>query len=83
VRADFEGFGIFGPGLADRLEGGSPLQRLEVLGEVVGGHEGKHVRGEAREGLVMKDLHGGLFDRAGCNASLFCSSMDHEPIEPR
>ncbi len=64
MRVDFEGLWVFGPGLADRLKGCSPLQRLEVLGEIVGRDEGEHVCREALEGLVMEDLHGGLFDRA-------------------
>ena len=46
------------------MEGSSPLQNLEVLGEVGDRHEGVHMRGEAREGLVVEDLDGGLFDHA-------------------
>src|SRR4051812_15632965 len=41
VRVDFEGCWVLCPGLADRLEGGSPSQPLEVLGEVVGRDEGQ------------------------------------------
>ena len=44
VRVDLERTWVFGPSLADGLEGRWPAQGLEVLGEVVGGHEGKDVR---------------------------------------
>ena len=43
VRVDFEGGGILGPGVADGLEGCSPSESLEVLGEVIGGDEGQEV----------------------------------------
>src|SRR3954462_3781983 len=43
VRVDLEGCWVLCPGLADGLEGGSPLQPLEVLAEVVGHDEGQDV----------------------------------------
>ena len=47
VRVDFERGWVSGPGVTNRLEGGSPPQRLEVLGEVVGRDEGQDVGCEA------------------------------------
>src|SRR5918997_6683898 len=64
VRVDLEDGGVLGPGVADRREGGPPLQRLEVLGEVVGPHEGEDVRGEGVRGLVVEGLHRGLLEGA-------------------
>src|SRR5215213_7242791 len=43
VGVDPEWGGVFGPGVADRLEGCSPSQRFEVLGEVVGCDKGLKV----------------------------------------
>ena len=43
VRVDFERSRVRCPGLADRLEGGSPSQPLQVLSEVVGHDEGEDV----------------------------------------
>src|SRR5215204_767551 len=62
VRVDFEWCRVLGPGLLDGLEGCSPSQRLEVLGEVVGGHEGEDVGLEAFQLLVVEGLHGGVLD---------------------
>src|SRR4051812_45784407 len=41
VRVDFERSRVLCPGLADRLEGGSPSEPLEVLGKVVGRNKGQ------------------------------------------
>ena len=43
VRVDFERGWVLGPGVADRLEGSSPPERFEVLGEAVGGDEREDV----------------------------------------
>ena len=64
VRVDFEPCWLFGPGVADGLEGGSPSQRLEVLGEVVGGDEGQHMGLEGLEVRIVEGFDGGFLDRA-------------------
>ena len=43
ARVDLERRRIDLPGVADGLEGCPPSQRLEVLGEVIGGDEGQDV----------------------------------------
>lgn len=62
VRVDLEACRVLGPGLADGLEGCSPSQRLEVLGEVVGLDESQDVGPESVEVGVVEGLDGGLFD---------------------
>src|SRR3954447_22581704 len=57
-----KGDGSLCPGVLDGFEGCSPLQRLEVLGEVVGGNEGEDVGLEALQVLVVERLHGGVLD---------------------
>src|SRR5215217_7180729 len=64
VRVDLEGRSVPGPGVADRLERGPPAQRLEVLGEVVGPHEGEDMRLQRLEAGVVEGLDGGLLDGA-------------------
>src|SRR3954452_16107205 len=63
------------PGIADGLERGSPSQRLEVLGEVVGGNEGQDVGAERFQVGVVEDLDGGVLHR-GSSARLGRSSRD-------
>src|SRR5215218_7449553 len=43
VRVDLERGRVSGPSVTDGLERGSPSQRFQVLGEVVGGDEGQDV----------------------------------------
>ena len=43
VRVDLERGWVSGPGVTDGLERGSPSQRFQVLGEVVGRHERENV----------------------------------------
>src|SRR5829696_2216538 len=50
-RVGLEDGRVLGPGLADGLEGRSPPQRLEVLGEVGGSDEGQDV---GLEGLEVR-----------------------------
>src|SRR4051794_3089590 len=47
VRVDLEGCRVLCTGLADGLEGGSPSEPLEVLGEVVGRDKGQDVSFQA------------------------------------
>src|SRR5215204_5172490 len=54
VRVDLEGRWVLCPGLADRLEGGSPVQPLEVLGEGVGCDKGQDVRLQALQVGVVE-----------------------------
>jgi hypothetical protein len=44
VRVDREWGGVSGPDITDRLEGCSPSQGLQMLGEVVGRDKGLEVR---------------------------------------
>src|SRR3954466_1789347 len=62
VRVDLEGCRVLCPGLADGLEGGSPSQPLEVLGEVVGHDEGQDVGLQALQVGVVEDLDGPVLD---------------------
>src|SRR3954452_17049681 len=64
VRVDLERSRVLGPGLADGLEGGSPLQPLEVLGEGVGRDKGQDVGLQALQVGVVEHLDGGIFDSA-------------------
>src|SRR5215212_4229689 len=60
VRIDLEGRWVLCPGLADGLEGGSPLQPLQVLGEVVGRDKGQDVGLQALQVGVVEHLDGGI-----------------------
>src|SRR3954447_14800933 len=62
VRVDPEGCRVIGPGVLDGLEGCSPSERLEVLGEVVGGDEGEDMGLEAFQVFVVERLYGRVVD---------------------
>src|SRR4028118_2031249 len=64
VRVNLEDRRVLGPGVADRLERGSPPWRLEVLGEVVGPDEGENMRLQRLEARVVEGLGGGVLDGA-------------------
>jgi len=64
VRVDTKGGGVLGPGIADCLEGGSPSQRLEVPGEVVGSDKGQDMSLQRLKVGVVEGLGGGLLDGA-------------------
>jgi hypothetical protein len=61
VRVDFERRWVSGPGIADGLEGSSPPEPLQVLGEVVGCDECQHVSLEAVQVRIVEHLDGGVF----------------------
>src|SRR3954451_5383796 len=63
VRVDLERSRVLGPGLADGLEGGSPSEPLEVLGEVVGRDKGEDVGLQALQVGVVDHLDGGILHR--------------------
>src|SRR5215204_3794384 len=54
VRVDLEGCRVLCPGLADRLERGSPLEPLEVLGEVVGRDKGQDMSLQALQIRIVE-----------------------------
>src|SRR5215204_2014752 len=58
VRVDLERSRVLCPGLADRLERGSPLEPLEVLGEVVGRDKGQDMSLQALQVGGVKHLDG-------------------------
>lgn len=60
ARINFESGRVVRPGLADRLEGRLPPDRLQALGEVLGLDEGKRVRLGANELGVMGDVDGSV-----------------------
>ena len=60
VRVDFERGWVLCLGLADGLEGSSPSEPLEVLGEVVGRDERQHVSLEAFQVRIVEHLDGGV-----------------------
>src|SRR5829696_628544 len=64
VWVDLERRWVFGPGIADGLEGSSPPQPLQVLGEVVGCDERQHVSLEALQIRVVEHFDRGVLDRA-------------------
>lgn len=64
VRVDLKDRWVFIRCIADGLEGRSPLQCREVLGEVVGGHEGQDVGLEAFEIVIVIDFDDRLLDGA-------------------
>jgi hypothetical protein len=53
---------LFVPALPDVFIGGESVQRLEALGEAIGHQEGIEVFLEVPVGLVVRLLHGGLFE---------------------
>ena len=60
VRVDPQRGRVSCSGVADGLEGGSPAQPLEVLGEAVGRDEGQDVSFEAVQVGGVEDLDGGV-----------------------
>ncbi|MNG04948.1 hypothetical protein D3C84_881160 [compost metagenome] len=63
VRIGNESLWIFRPGLTGHLEGSAPSQSLKASGEVVGHHEGQHVRLQRSEVGIAEGLDRGFFDR--------------------
>ena len=62
TRVEFEDFWCCRPGVADGFERGLPPERLEMLGKVIGRHEGEDVGFEAFQIGIMERLNGRLFD---------------------
>src|SRR5215207_6257641 len=64
VRVGFERSRVLCPGLVDGLEGGSPSEPLQVLGEVVGRQKGQDMGLQAFQVRIVEHLDGGVLHGA-------------------
>lgn len=61
-RIESESIWLFRPDLADVLVGREPLEGLEALGEVIGGHEVREMGAKLGMGFVVEALDGRVLD---------------------